>query len=223
MAIDRERKNVQMDGVTVMCSSKKLERAISADCGTVHRVGFALDMHDMHPEAGIVRRNYLAIMYHPNPDKGYSTAVAVADVLYAKKKIDGVITFGTTIGYNDATKPMALIKHYQNANRDQIREIFNTCKCFLMPSISEGLNLTPIESTLCGCPTVLCDGAIDEIFFNNKNCLVVDKNNVGQMEAMVLTVLDSFESHSSKFMKRMRFVIKSYTWNTVIENILKLL
>jgi glycosyltransferase involved in cell wall biosynthesis len=92
-----------------------------------------------------------------------------------------------------------------------------------MPSISEGLNLTPIESTLCGCPTVLCDGAIDEIFFNNKNCLVVDKNNVGQMEAMVLTVLDSFESHSSKFMKRMRFVIKSYTWNTVIENILKLL
>lgn len=223
MAIERERKNVHTPGVTVMCSTKKLEKAISAEGVNVHRVGFALDMKEMYVDDTVERKNYLAIMYHANQDKRYDLAVAVANDLYLRKKIDGVITFGGVVGYEHARKPLGLVKHYSLANRDEIREIFNTCKCYVMPSISEGLNLSPVESTLCGCPAVICDGAIDELFFDGKTCFVAISDSVTSLLSKTEAVLSNFDKYSSKFRKEMKPLVDSYSWDTVVKNIINLL
>lgn len=220
MAIGRERKNVLNKNVTVMCSTKKIEDAILLEHVKVHRIGFALDMDEMYDE-NLTRKNYLAIMYHPSQDKKYSTAVSVADDLYKNKIIDGVITFGINDNYKNNVHPKGLIKHYTNANRDEIREIFNTCKCFLMPSITEGLNLTPIESTLCGCPAILCDGAIDEIFFNRKNCFIVKCEDNKDMIKKVEDVINNFDIFSDFFRENMLKITKEYTWENVINNLNK--
>ena len=220
MSIDRERKNVKTPGVVVLCSTKKLEKAISADGVKVHRVGFAIEMNDMYVDENIERKNYLAIMYHPANDKRYTTAITIANDLYRRKKIDGVITFGTEYGYDTAMKPNGLIKHYSNANRTDIRKIFNSCKCFLMPSITEGLNLTPIESTLCGCPAVLVDGAIDEIFFDKQNCRIAESDNISDLLMYTLWVLDNFETCSIQFKTKMQTIISKYTWDKVVKNIM---
>jgi len=223
MAIERERKNVHTPGVTVMCSTKKLEKVISAEGVKVNRVGFALDMTEMYVDNKIERKNYVAIMYHANSDKRYDLAVAVANDLYLRKKIDGVITFGGTVGYEHAQKPLGLVKHYSLANRDEIREIFNTCKCYIMPSVSEGLNLSPIESTLCGCPAVICDGAIDELFFDGKTCFVAIPESVTSILSKTETILSNFDKYSTKFRKELKPIVDSYNWETVVKNIMNLL
>ena len=222
MSINRERKNVLHNKVTVMCSTKKLEKLISEEGVKVHRVGFALDMDEMYVE-NRNRKNYLAILFHHSNDKKYDTAVTVANYLFDKNIIDGVITFGNMTNYDKMMHPKGLVKHYPMANRSEIREIFNICKVFLIPSVSEGLNLTPIESTMCGCPSILCDGAINEIFFDKKNCFVVEKNNTDSMIKTVKEILGNFDKYSNKFSKNMGDIIKDYTFENVIKNINKLL
>lgn len=222
MSIERERSNVLNKDVTVMCSTKKLEKLISKEGVVVHRVGFALDMDEMYDEHK-ERKNYLGILYHHSKDKRYEDAVTVADYLYDNNVIDGVITFGNDHNYNEHQHPKGLVLHYSKANRKEVREIFNTCKVFIMPSISEGLNLTPIESTLCGCPAILCDGAIDEIFFNKKNCFVVEKNDTDSMIKTCKDVIENFASYSPKFNKHMKHIVQDYTFENVINNITKLI
>jgi len=222
MSIERERKNALNKEIIVMCSTKKIEKEILKDGGIVHRVGFSLDMEEMYNES-VVRKNYLAIMFHNNVNKKYPTAVKVADYLYKNKIIDGVITFGSTDNYNNFIHPKGLIKHYKNVNRDDIRNIFNLCKCYLMPSISEGLNLTPIESTLCGCPSILCDGAIGEIYFNEKNCFISKIEDIDFMIKKISDIMINFEQYSNKFQINMKSITDNYTWDKVIKNINKLL
>lgn len=214
MNLPVERRNVLMRNINVLCSSKKIERAILADGGKVNRIGVGFDMSDMYLTSD-TRRKYMAILYHDMVTKRYSLAVEIADTLYRQKLIDGVITFGTPTGYDKAPKPKGLIKHYSNANKDTIREIFNTCSVFLMPSSTEGINLTPIESTLCGCPAVLCDGAIDEVFFNERNCLVAKNKKV-----MIESCIDILQNdYSEKFRLNMLDTIKDMTWEKVIMNL----
>lgn len=223
MSIERERKNIMNDNVVVMCSTKKLENVISAEGVKVNRVGFALDMEDMYIESNIDRKKYLAIMYHNNCDKRYELAVNIANDLFERKKIDGVITFGTDVNYNSARKPIGLIKHYINANRNEIRTIFNTCQCFLMPSITEGLNLTPIESTLCGCPSVICDGAIDELFFDNKTCFISKIDDINELTEKTEKVIKNFDKYSKLFYQNMYKISQEYNWGSVIKKIIDLI
>lgn len=222
MAIDRERKNVHTQGVTVMCSTKKIEKAIQAEGVDVHRVGFALDMstfENYHTK----RENYLAIYYSPMQSKRYDLAVKVADYLYKEGLIQGVLGFGAWDGWAKQPKPEALLHQYHNIGKKDVAYLFNSCKCFLMPSTSEGLNLTPIEATLCGCPSVLCDGAIDEIFFDELNCKIAEKLNEAQMIEKVVSIFPYFEEYSKGYEKKMREVVAEFTWDKVINNITQLL
>lgn len=222
MAIERERKNVLYPGVTVLCTTKKIEDAIIADGGIVNRVGFGLEMNEMFNE-NKTRERYLSLLYNHIPCKSYELAVRVADILFQRKLINGVITFGRKDGYKNFNHPIGLVNHYSCASREEVREVFNRSKCFLMPSVSEGLSLTPIESTLCGCPAIICDGAINEVFFNNENCIVTEKNNVELMVETVTNTINSFDQLSHKFEYKMREVVKEFTWDKVIENIKKIL
>jgi len=223
MSIERERKNVHNKNVTVLCSTKKIEKLISDENVKVHRIGFALDMDEMYIDEKIKRKKYLALLYSSSEKKRYKKAVSIANFLYDNEKIDGVITFGETNKYDDFVHPKGLIKHFPNANRNEVREIFNECSCFLMPSISEGLNLTPIESTLCGCPAIICDGAIDEIFLNTVNCFIVPSDDVIIMSQTIIKILDNLNFYSNQFQIKMKDIVKNYTWDKVIHNLKEIL
>lgn len=221
MSIDNERRNVFTEGVTVMCSTKKIEDAIIADDGKVHRIGFALDMDDMY-DYGEKRDNLLAIYYHPMPSKRYDLSVKIANELLEEGVIDDVISFGVADGYDKHKHPNKVI-HYTNASREQVRDIFNKCKCFLMPSISEGLNLTPIEATLCGCQSVICDGAINEIFNATYNCHIVEKDNKDILYWFTKNSFDELYNIRDLFMNNMRETVNQFTWDKVVNNIKKLI
>jgi glycosyltransferase involved in cell wall biosynthesis len=220
MAIERERKNILTSDITITCSTKKLEKAILEEGVKVNRIGFSLDtMSNMYLDKNIERKNFLAIMYHQSIDKRYNLAVDIADDLYYKKLIDGVITFGAIDNYHNSKKPKGLIKHYSNATRDEIREIFNLSKCFLMPSVTEGLNLTPIESTLCGCPSIICDGAIDELFFDKKTCMIAEKDNIKNMTNLVIDLMQNFNEYSDFFRINISHLMTEYTFEKLIKKL----
>jgi glycosyltransferase involved in cell wall biosynthesis len=149
--------------------------------------------------------------------------VKVANQLYINKQIKGIITFGENYYYDKFIHPQGLIKHYSNATQEEIKDIFNMCSCFLMPSISEGINLTPIESTLCGCPAIICDGAIDEIFYHGNNCFIAKKDNILEMNNLCINVINHFNDYSLLFLENMKEVIKQKTWEKVINNIINIL
>jgi hypothetical protein len=222
MSIVQERKNALNKKALVLCTTKKIEDAIKADGGNVHRIGHGFDLQHFYDKKWD-RENYLAIMYHHMETKQYDVAVKVADVLYDDGVIDGVITFGMSDGYSQHKHPKGLVLHYSHADKDGVSEVFNQCKAYLMPSISEGLNLTPIEATLCGCPSVICDGAIGDIFIDRYNCLVVN-NSTDEMFKAVKSLIEDFNAASYDFMIEMKSIIAEIgSWDDVAYKLNELL
>jgi hypothetical protein len=222
MSIIHERRNIHIPGLTVLCSSKKIERAIRGENVKVHRLGLGFEMSAFRNN-NEPRKRYLAILYHDMVSKRYETSVKVSDMLFKAGIIDGVISFGRHEGYDNAPKPLGLVKHYLDATADQVCEVFNRCMCFLMPSTTEGINLTPIESALCGCPSVLVDGAIGEVFFDNQNCRIVHKEKIQDMFTMVKDILDNYDTVSAKYQAHMTETIKDMTWDSVLTKLREIL
>ncbi len=176
MVIERERKNVLTENVTVLTSTLRSQKLIQADgCGKCHHVGFGFNPAPFHPiPTPKPTECYAALYRHPSPDKRYELAQEIALQLCSERLLDGYITFGSTMV--DELEP-GCIGHVHNATADELRELFNACSIFIMPSVTEGLNRTPAEATLCGCPSVLCDGAKEELYFPNVNCKWVAKDS----------------------------------------------
>jgi len=223
MAIDRERANVLNPDVIVTCSTKKLEEAIAKEGVKVHRIGFGLDMDHMYVDPKIKRNKYLALLYHPSLAKRYDLGVKIANALYSNGTIDGVITVGSSVNYDMHKHPIGLVKHYPNAKPAEVRAVFNQTQCFLMPSITEGLNLTPIESTLCGCPAIICDGAINEIFYESQNCKIARIDNESQMINLATDIIQNFDLYSEKFMTDMQARVAENTWENVVKKLNELI
>jgi glycosyltransferase involved in cell wall biosynthesis len=225
MAYDREKANAALIShpkVTTMCSTKKIEKAIKNDGYGVTRVGFALDMDDMY-DKGEERENAMAIYYHPMKSKRYSMAVEVADSLFGSNFVDGVYSFGTSEGYDKAKKPIGLVKNYPNACRTDVLNVFNASKLFIMPSVSEGLNLTPIEATLCGCPSIISDGEIGEIFIDGVTCFVAKHDDYFEIMNDAIEMLSDIDVYRVQFADNMREITNKYTWDKLISNFNKLL
>ena len=222
MSYANEHSNANHTAIINLCSTKKIEYAIKNDGLYVDNIGFGLDMQEF-VDYGNERKNYLAIMYHDMPSKKYDIAVRVADLLYSKGIIDGVISFGMLDNYKKHQHPKGLVAHYGNATKAGVADVFNQCKAYLMPSVSEGLNLTPIESTLCGCPAVICDGAINEIFVDNINCIVVKKNDIFEMANELRLLIENYNSESINMKFNMQETIKGFTWSNVANKIKEVL
>lgn len=223
MSMDRELKNVLNPDVIVTCSSEKLETEIKKFNPNVKRIGFGLDMEYMKDLGLFKRQNFLALLYHPADKKRYDLSVEIADILYDKGIINGVLTFGTSLGYSRFKHPKGLVEHRSNASREEVRQIFNRSKCFLFPSISEGLSLSPIESTLCGCPSIICDGAIGEIYIDKENCFITDHDNKKDMITLIENSISNYDEITLTFKKSMESKVNEHKWEYVIENITKLI
>jgi glycosyltransferase involved in cell wall biosynthesis len=222
MCIERERKNILNSKVTVLSSTIRTQRLIEKEGVKCSCVGFGIETKNFYVDSSIQQDCYASLLYHYAPDKQYKLGVNVCNELCKQGLIKGVITFGTSKDYEKFEHPERLIKNYQNATHEEVREIFNKCSVFVMPSITEGLNLTPIESTLCGCPAVICDGAIDDIFFDCKTCLIAEKNSFFDILEKSKEILES-PMYSVIFRNNIEALLTKFTWENTISNIEKIM
>ena len=221
MAIERERANVLNPKFTVMTTTKRTKQLIEAEGVRCHQVGFGLNTEDFYIDSDIKRKTYAALLYHWAPDKRYALGVDIVDQLCDMNKIEGVITFGANLAYDKARHPKKLIKHYSEATSIQVREVFNQCSVFIMPSVSEGLSLTPFEATLCGCPSMLCDGALGDLYFPEANCKWVQKDN----KQAFLRAAEDILSHDYSQLYRQDMIerCRPFTWANTVANIKEVL
>lgn len=223
MCFERERKNVFNPKVTVMSSTLKIKKAIEAEGRKCTCVGFGLvdTRKNFFRDKKIIRQRYASLLYHYVPDKQYNLGVEVCNELQRQNLIDGTIVFGTSLGFANVKHPDKLVAKFLNANSTTIREIFNKSSIFVMPSVSEGLNLTPLESTLCGCPSVICDGAFGDLFFDKETCLVAEKYSMQSLLQKSKEILLN-SNFSALFQENIEKLVPKYTWDKTIENIEKL-
>jgi glycosyltransferase involved in cell wall biosynthesis len=90
-----------------------------------------------------------------------------------------------------------------------------------MPSVTEGLSLTPMEATLCGCPSVLCDGAIGDLYFDEQDCLVAKKDDIEDLYKKCKKILKN--DFSDTFKRYLSDIVKKFTWEKTINNILEVM
>ncbi len=226
MAINRERKNVMSHGVTVMTSTfrtqelimvDRSERLFKSDGSIIHHVGFGFNPEPFYPvPTPKPTECYAALYRHPSKDKKYDLARSIALQLCTEGLIDGYITFGPTVVERDGLEP-GCIGHVHNATTDELRELFNACSVFIMPSITEGLNRTPAEATLCGCPSVLCDGAKGELYFPGVNCKWVLKDSYAATLNAARDILSN--RYEEEWAEDMLHRVKPYTFTSVAEKI----
>jgi hypothetical protein len=222
MCFERERKNIFNPKITVMSSTNRTKKMIEKEGIKCYCVGFGLETKNFYIDRLIERKKYAALLYHYSLDKQYELGVKVCNELYKQKLIDGTITFGTSQEYQNYMHPISLIKNYQNASSEQVKNIFNECCIFIMPSITEGLNSTPVESTLCGCPSIICDGAIDDLFFDGETCLIARKNDfIDVLEKSKKIILHPI--YSMIFKDNLEKLLYQFTWEKTILNIEEIL
>lgn len=218
MCIERERKNILNSKVVIMSSTNRTKELIEKENVKCNLVGFGFESKSFFCDYSILRKKYATLLCHNSDNKKFEFGVRVCDKLYNEGIIDGVIVFGSSESFQKNKLPQKIIEIYKDATQEQIRKVFNKSCIFIMPSISEGLNLTPIEATLCGCPSVICDGAIGDLFFNEETCLIAEKNNFEDFFEKSKKILE-MPYFSYKFKKKLEEIIKDYTWEKTILNI----
>jgi hypothetical protein len=222
MAPEREKRNININNIKILSSTYRTKKLLEKDNIKNTWVGFGVNAHHFYQEPVIKNKKIAVLLQHSSPDKKYAMGVSICDRLYSSKYIDEVITFGASIHKDKLSKhPKALTQHYTNATVDQIRNIFSNASIFIMPSILEGLSRTPMEATLCGCPAVLCDGALEDIYFPEKNCKWALKNVEPSFLSKSIEILNN--DYSFIFKSDMEQRIKSYTWDNTANNIIKAL
>jgi glycosyltransferase involved in cell wall biosynthesis len=218
MCLVRERKNILNPKVIVMSSTNRTKDLIEKEGIKCNFVGFGFNSEKFYCDYSILKKKYAALLCHDSPDKKYDLGVKICDKLCDDNLIDGVISFGSSQSFNSHIHPKKMIKSYIDASTEQVREIFCKCSIFIMPSITEGLNLTPVESTLCGCPAVICDGAINDLFFDKKTCLIANKNDFNDIiEKSKELLLNQY--YSLIFRNNIKELLKEFTWKKTISNI----
>ncbi|MBM7866643.1 glycosyltransferase [Heliobacterium gestii] len=78
--------------------------------------------------------------------------------------------------------------------REDIADIYRTLDVLALPSLSEGLSLTLMESMLCECPAVVTAvGGNPEIVINEKNGLVVPSGDALALAAALVRLIENRE------------------------------
>lgn len=232
-----------MQGVTVMTSTLRTQKLIMAarhdntyksQGDVIHHVGFGFDPSPFYPIAKPrPLERYAALYRHPRPEKRFTLAVNVAVELCQEGILDGFITFGPDPAFIDFEAESVLTDgdlmkkfskgHFSNATPHHLREVFNQCSMFIMPSITEGLNRTPAEATLCGCQSILCDGAKDELYFPDANCKWVPKDNREALLCAARDILSHDRSDGCRraldWADRMKRVMAPYTFAAMARKI----
>ena len=205
MCLERERK-VLNSGATILCSTEKILNAVTTECFKSYKIGFSLEEQVKNFYIDNPHRGYATIMYHPAEAKKYDLACDVVDVLDKD-----VIVFGRK-PVGNIRMPKRCRMFFVDVSSEVLRRIFNMSDLYVMPSVTEGLNLTPIEAALCGCTSVYCDGA-NEIYDNIAGCYWSDPD----LDSMLRYC--QFSEDQFTLSEQAHSVAVRHTWGGVMKNL----
>jgi glycosyltransferase involved in cell wall biosynthesis len=221
MAPAREKFNaVLCPGIRVWTSTLRTQFLIQSDGGKPTHIGCGHDWENFFPVPvwPSERVPTAATMYHGSDKKRYNFAVDVCDTLYKLKKIERVLVFGGGRQETAIRMPIAPCNSIQMADRALLRGIFSNASVYIMPSVSEGCNKTPAEATLCGCASVLCDGALGELYDDGRTCLLARPDDLDHFVQQAQIILEEPDC-GALYRKNIQDIVKTWTFENVAKRI----
>jgi glycosyltransferase involved in cell wall biosynthesis len=106
--------------------------------------------------------------------------------------------------------------------RRRFDKILRQASLFVMPSLYEPFGIAPLEAMAHGIPCVLTDQwAFPEMVVPGINGELVPCGNVEALAHKIQSLLDDIDALKIMGENARRLVIKSYTWEKVVERLIK--
>lgn len=86
-------------------------------------------------------------------------------------------------------------------NKNVLRNEFNRCHCFVLPSLSENLGMVLLEAIACGKPIIASRCGGPEMIVNDENGLLVDTNDANDLAKAMLYMKENYLNYSSKLIR----------------------
>ena len=209
MAIDRERKVVRHPQTIILCSTEKIKQEVETDTKKqIYVLGFALDdaLKNFHYDPDVEKSSDICLLYHKAKFKNSELIIDIA----TKQNLT-ISVFGNCENLKDSRIHNA----YHNPNIETLRHCYQSCKFFVSASEYEGLNMTPLEASLCGTPAIIIDGT-NELYIEKQTALRTDLQHLSEtisiMNKDYLKYYDTFKTNIKKLAKK-------HTWYKVIQNL----
>ena len=166
-------------------------------------------------QEGVKRNSQPLAIARKQALKGFSELMEVARYLnQAGKTLN-------TFGLDEYLVGFVPVHHLSKPDDRSVRALYNQFGCFISTSQHEGFSLTPLEAMACACPvvTTYADGN-EEYCEDGVNCLMA--SNPRAIADQALRVLKD-KDLAAKLSKNALEVPKRYTWDKVIDNIIRLM
>lgn len=161
-------------------------------------------------------RKYISFLWHSNPRKQAKLGIAVAKELIKKYPNLDAIMFGSNI----VDHPQEL-KIAENADIEQLNNIYRKSIVYFMPSSKEGWGLTGMEAMACGAAVVSVDnGGIWE-YADKDSAIIVENDKEKLVEA--ISILIDRPDYRKRIISRAYERIKNYTFDNSYQQLLKIL
>lgn len=155
----------------------------------------------------------IGMLYHEGEHKGIPYALEAierAKELYPKIEVN-------IFGVPDRPSTLPHYFHYiQNANQQELLELYNKTSVFVCATIDEGFGLTGAESMACGCAFVSTSyRGVFEYAVNERNSLLSPVRNAHALAQNIVRLIED-DSLRLSLAKRGSEDIKKHSWGNVI-------
>jgi glycosyltransferase involved in cell wall biosynthesis len=154
----------------IVINKKLLNRFVSDDPLFFH-VGIDTDFYKV---LGNSQKEFDVLFpLRNNMSKGYKYAFDAIEELLNSVKDIRIAAFGN-FKPNELPFKISKISYYYIPTRKKLRELYNSSKIFVLPSLVEGMSLPPLEAMACNVAVIATDnGGVNEYLINGKNGIII--------------------------------------------------
>jgi len=183
---------------------------------TVVHNGVEKAQFDSEPRGkNTVARVGLVVGAHPM--KGAHTAFDACRIVQQSIPNLQVIGFGMEALPARAVPPANFEFHHQPAQQ-KIPDIYRSCDCWIVPSVTEGLSMPGLEAAACRCPVVAtrCGGTEDYVV-DGVNGYLVPVENPEDMAGRLVDVLNADERRWREMSEASYRIARTFDWDQSAE------
>lgn len=205
-------------GMNYLATSRWGEKELKKMGLNPHYISIAVDEQIYFINPNVARRPHsILLLGRSQYLKNWDFTVKVLDKLRAEDPSIYARMFGVEPGLSI---PMSYDSFYLPKD-NQVADLYRSSSLFIQLSNHEGFCLPILEAMASGCPVVTTDADGNmEFSKNDKNCLIVSKDDVDETASVILQVLKDEDLRNRLSSEGLK-TVKEYTWDKSMKHLIK--